>query len=128
MRISDWSSDVCSSDLHTAAVQHRHRCDAVDDGAPGRRIETVRIMPTTRAETASIITRGSGRQVVERDAPGRDRRRRRHLDIDPQGLAVGADRKSVVQGKRVSVRVDLGGRRIITKKKHKDKYHVITVL
>src|SRR3546814_12353806 len=29
-----------------------------------------------------------------------------------------ADRKSVVQGKRVSVRVDLGGRRILTKKRH----------
>src|SRR3546814_20704973 len=29
------------------------------------------------------------------------------------------DRKSVVQGKSVSVRVDLGGRRIIKKKKHK---------
>src|SRR3546814_15896104 len=34
------------------------------------------------------------------------------------GIAAGAeDRKSVVQGKRVSVRVDLGGRRIIKKKK-----------
>src|SRR3546814_11937516 len=31
-----------------------------------------------------------------------------------------ADRKSVVQGKRVSVRVDLGGRRIINKKR---SYH-----
>src|SRR3546814_15952065 len=30
-----------------------------------------------------------------------------------------ADRKSVVKGKRVSVRVDLGGRRIIKKTKHK---------
>src|SRR3546814_14250081 len=30
-----------------------------------------------------------------------------------------ADRKSVVQGKSVSVRVDLGGRRIITKKNTK---------
>src|SRR3546814_18667511 len=29
------------------------------------------------------------------------------------------DRKSVVEGKRVSVRVDLGGRRIIKKKKNK---------
>src|SRR3546814_13727736 len=29
-----------------------------------------------------------------------------------------ADRKSVVKGKSVSVRVDLGGRRIIKKKKH----------
>src|SRR3546814_12643753 len=31
------------------------------------------------------------------------------------------DRKSVVSGKSVSVRVDLGGRRIIKKKKKKDK-------
>src|SRR3546814_11901503 len=32
-----------------------------------------------------------------------------------------ADRKSVVEGKRVSVRVDLGGRRIIKKKKDKQQ-------
>src|SRR3546814_11516600 len=31
------------------------------------------------------------------------------------------DRKSVVSGKSVSVRVDLGGRRSIKKKKHKEK-------
>src|SRR3546814_1936419 len=32
-------------------------------------------------------------------------------------VAAGVDRKSVVEGKSVSVRVDLGGRRIIKKKK-----------
>src|SRR3546814_12095083 len=32
------------------------------------------------------------------------------------------DRKSVVKGKRVSGRVDLGGRRIITKKQRKNTY------
>src|SRR3546814_20339669 len=32
---------------------------------------------------------------------------------------VGRDRKSVVQGKSVSVRVDLGGRRLSKQKKHK---------
>src|SRR3546814_11585226 len=37
---------------------------------------------------------------------------------DPRTPASGEDRKSVVQGKSVSVRVDLGGRRIITKKKN----------
>src|SRR3546814_14282601 len=40
----------------------------------------------------------------------------------PQGAAAPADmpaRKSVVSGKSVSVRVDLGGRRIIKKKKKK---------
>src|SRR3546814_12173015 len=34
-----------------------------------------------------------------------------------QRLGAGADRKRVVEGTRVSVRVDLGGRRIIKKKK-----------
>src|SRR3546814_17373796 len=41
--------------------------------------------------------------------------------VQTEGIALtpapGADRKSVVWGKSVSVRVDLGGRRIIKKKK-----------
>src|SRR3546814_17219709 len=37
-----------------------------------------------------------------------------------QGGPAGLDRKSVVEGKSVSVRVDLGGRRIIIKKKIKN--------
>src|SRR3546814_18615177 len=36
--------------------------------------------------------------------------------ISQRGSLIGADRKSVVSGKSVSVRVDLGGRRIIKKK------------
>src|SRR3546814_18948021 len=36
--------------------------------------------------------------------------------IEQTAVAAGPDRKSVVEGKSVSVRVDLGGRRIITKK------------
>src|SRR3546814_13663371 len=38
--------------------------------------------------------------------------------IEDQGTVVSIDRKSVVWGKSVSVRVDLGGRRIIKKKKN----------
>src|SRR3546814_430561 len=38
-----------------------------------------------------------------------------------QVVAVAGDRKSVVEGKSVSVRVDLGGRRIIKKKKNRQK-------
>src|SRR3546814_15923561 len=37
-----------------------------------------------------------------------------------------ADRKSVVSGKSVSVRVDLGGRRTIQKKKYEYRYDVCT--
>src|SRR3546814_11586289 len=35
----------------------------------------------------------------------------------------GQDRKSVVEGKSVSVRVDVGGRRIIKQKQNKDNRH-----
>src|SRR3546814_4279891 len=37
MRISDWSSDVCSSDLTTSAVRHNLTSvfDATSDGDPG---------------------------------------------------------------------------------------------
>src|SRR3546814_18112104 len=40
----------------------------------------------------------------------------REIPVDDQVEV--ADRKSVVKGKRVSVRVDLGGRRVIKKKKN----------
>src|SRR3546814_16093287 len=71
MRISDWSSDVCSSDLF-------------EDHARSHRIHAI------------------------------DLRRIGHLAQKVRGIT--RDRKSVVSGKSVSVRVDLGGRRIITTK------------
>src|SRR3546814_13360267 len=80
MRISDWSSDVCSSDP----------ADGARRGVGVRALRRRPLLPVPRR------VRG-GRGPV---------------------LAVGqADRKSVVSGKSVSVRVDLGGRRIIQKKK-----------
>src|SRR3546814_13163711 len=93
MRISDWSSDVCSSDLIGAddlaaeddtRISHRHR-------------------------TRSSLSR------VGRAAPGRAQRlsdRRHHA----RSRVARRDRKSVVEGKSVSVRVDLGGRRFIKTK------------
>src|SRR3546814_19509699 len=41
--------------------------------------------------------------------------------LPPPAAADAVDRKSVVEGKRVSVRVDLGGRRIIKKKKRQQQ-------
>src|SRR3546814_4863663 len=82
MRISDWSSDVCSSDLDLSS-------GAVP---PHRRGHGCR---------HPALARSAARR--------RERRRTRHAQ---QG-----DRKSVVSGKSVSVRVDTGGRRIIKKKK-----------
>src|SRR3546814_11945678 len=83
MRISDWSSDVCSSDL-LAVVQL--------EAEPRRRDD--------RKVPARV---GRDGLQVPVHHPGR--------------LPRAEDRKSVVSGKSVSVRVDLGGRRIIKKKK-----------
>src|SRR3546814_20964930 len=80
MRISDWSSDVCSSDLaHCPGIGNiLSHWNGDGDGEGGR---------------CAVLSR----------AVLRYSRKRR-------------DRKSVVSGKSVSVRVDLGGRRIINKK------------
>src|SRR3546814_15663536 len=103
MRISDWSSDVCSSDLKDAGVDA-----AVDRIA--RRIELGR----QRRQTARQAAPKARQAVIDADL--KDRRM-----IGTIGKAAGvngvADRKSVVSGKSVSVRVDLGGSRIIKKKK-----------
>src|SRR3546814_16574033 len=50
-------------------------------------------------------------------------RDRAHIRIDVITHLLPPDRKSVVSGKGVSVRVDLGGRRIITKKR--DTIHIL---
>src|SRR3546814_11092490 len=86
MRISDWSSDVCSSDLGFEPGAHLCLGDAVRAGWPaGARPGDGHHAPV-------------GRRFGF--APGR------------QGPAA-EDRKSVVLGKSVSVRVDLGCRRFL---------------
>src|SRR3546814_17976241 len=108
MRISDWSSDVCSSDLtgefriplkgfgSTDCRRCRsHLLHLRAGGAAGK-----------RAGLFGLTSFGSSVPGAE-CCPGRDR---------PRAMAWG-DRKRVVSGKSVSVRVELGGRRIIKKKK-----------
>src|SRR3546814_19956276 len=111
MRISDWSSDVCSSDLPAtasaavaatkivivfsiAALPSIARSDAehvgeVDPAADGFHMLAGRPVP---ADRAAIIVGGLG-------------------------CAIRGDRKSVVEGKSGSVSLDFGGRRNIKKKK-----------
>src|SRR3546814_15158824 len=86
MRISDWSSDVCSSDLDQFGPAMDREGRDVDE------------MPDSRLDRACSKLH-----------------RQFHI-----GVMQRLDRKSVVSGKSVSVRVDLGGRRII-KKKNKSK-------
>src|SRR3546814_14539505 len=104
MRISDWSSDVCSSDLRP-----RRRRSAARAIRWKRRWR-----PVSRKSSATPQARMSwnGTRLQRKAAV-------------PSGRA--GDRKSVVEGKSVSVRVDLGGRRIIKQQKldkHANyKYH-----
>src|SRR3546814_12488490 len=99
MRISDWSSDVCSSDLvgQVADVE----------GLPGA-VLRVGVAPAGGEHLADgergVVAARRGEVVAARVPVGVG-----HGEID-------GDRKSVVKGKSVSVRVDLGGRRIIKKK------------
>src|SRR3546814_20691742 len=87
MRISDWSSDVCSSDLHDGVdLLGGGPVGLWDDGTP----------PPTDPVQAARIGLSAGAE-------------------HPWRWYV-ADRKSVVSGKSVSVRVDLGGLRIIKNK------------
>src|SRR3546814_13954525 len=118
MRISDWSSDVCSSDLH----------DAVAAGevarAPLRRY--THVLPQL-AGVAQSIARGLVQIAhlgigVGEDDPGLVRigaaLRVPCVDqLGPRSLARLGDRTSVVWGKSVAVRVDIGGYRHIKKKK-----------
>src|SRR3546814_20032174 len=90
MLISDWGSDVCSSDLCIAPAIHCTRFPSAT--APDQRLA--------------------------RRATGSGRRDRRHRPVD---------RKSVVYGKSVSVRVALGGRGIYTKKKSEVRIGEINV-
>src|SRR3546814_15768050 len=110
MRISDWSSDVCSSDLGQ---------ELAAEAAParGRKPRAARLHAASPAVTMRRMHRfafitllllvSSLAQAAQPVATVR-------VGFDRDGVP--SDRKSVVEGKSVSVRVDLGGRRIIQKK------------
>src|SRR3546814_17725996 len=108
MRISDWSSDVCSSDLfRTLALKTSH------DSSTGKRKMTDDI----QIDDALAAT-AFRRLVVHL----RHRTDVQNIELMGVGgfcrncLADWVVRKGVVEGKSVSVRVDLVGRRIIKKK------------
>src|SRR3546814_13370271 len=106
MRISDWSSDVCSSDL----------C----------RIAPIRPLSTRAHVSKTLHLAYLPQRCISDFLPPACRRSSRGKKDRPprpslplRADAASSDRKSVVEGKRVSVRVDPGGRRIIKKKKTK---------
>src|SRR3546814_12667442 len=98
MRISDWSSDVCSSDLSCNSASAFSAFSAA--------AKFISSCVTGRSPCSNLSqywsTASTNWQVADTKSA--------------------IDRKSAVSGKSVSVRVDLGGRRIIQKKKQQTLY------
>src|SRR3546814_18356497 len=115
VRISDRSSDLCSSDLFAWHQATYVRCrdglsilgqeDFVPK-APYTHLLSPGMIGAMRLRNRIIVT-AMGVSFAEPDGSWGPRLRAYH-----------EDRKSVVSGKSVSLSVDLGGRRIINKKKN----------
>src|SRR3546814_12070294 len=124
MRISDWSSDVCSSDLGgpgasvyataKGALMTYTRAMAKELGPQGIRVNAV-CPGLIGTSFHDIFSKPEGRAATAGNTP---LRREGHPDeVADTIVYLASARKSVVSGKSVSGRVDLGGRRTIKKKK-----------
>src|SRR3546814_13736160 len=110
MRISDWSSDVCSSDL---------RFDQ-------RRLRVAEVEHAAQMRQQRVVDDGDEPPHEKKARQQRQRRRVALRRADRRAPAIYGDtgwngherldRKRVVEGRSVAVRVDLGGGRIIQKK------------
>src|SRR3546814_12724106 len=120
MRISDWSSDVCSSDLDVLALGRQKQirrayADAAAALAATGQDEDLAVaedivgfVADMPAAVSRRLERARAIMIADRPAGAAgSRSRATHGDI--------ADRKSVVEGNGVAVRVALGGRRTIKK-------------
>src|SRR5256885_15354709 len=94
----DWSSDMCSSDLPANRPRER---------------EYERISAVMAASVAATARRPTGPAETDASAPS----------VVLFSSSFCTDRKSVVEGKRG----DLGGRRIIKKKKNKRQMSAVTL-
>src|SRR3546814_11755693 len=102
MRISDWSSDVCSSDLGAALRPSRADPELAPRGG-GEGYEGAAAGPVDPVRGGQVRGGREGTKV---------------MNIIQQLKQETVDRKSGVTGKSESVRGDLGGRRIIKQQKH----------
>src|SRR3546814_15779252 len=127
MRINAWGSDVCSSDLEILAAIFAQR-DLADwvallEGtdtcfAPVLRLSEVADHPHMKARSAYISKNGRS-QCAPAPHFSRTPGRIQDAEVADELFVEWGERTSVVLGKRGVVRVDLGGRRIIKKKKKK---------
>src|SRR3546814_20172196 len=113
MRISDWSSDVCSSDLIGSAEADRAAHFRVYSESV-RNLGTP-VFPRSLFD-AVLAAFGSHADILTVCKEGRPVASVLHLYPRGAVLPYWGDRTSAVSGKRVSVRVDLGGLCIFKKK------------
>src|SRR3546814_11860987 len=114
MRISDWSSDVCSSDLHQFRFSPR-----VHEGLCAKNYHMPRIKPSIlkwARESAGLSLEEAAPKVGINDARGQSGAERllaletAEGDVSrPVLLKMAKERKSDVKGRSVSVRVDSRG-------------------
>src|SRR3546814_13950549 len=108
MRISDWSSDVCSSDLETdeQALVREFDEELGVVAVVGDRLGPELPIGDTAVLRVYLVTIDREPSLVDHDAP-------RWLSADELHDVPWIDRKSLVWGKSASVSVVLGGRRIL---------------
>src|SRR3546814_12223585 len=114
MRISDWSSDVCSSDLRGDDSTQEFIEIRIAQRDPGFPCHRMRLRQKRQRKVAD--ERRWPMQAFPLAAPLHHQHTVLILQFrHPIGREAYADRKRVVTGKSVSVSVDRGGRRIIKK-------------
>src|SRR3546814_19519552 len=117
MRISDWSSDVCSSDLNeglksvTAGIDPMDIKRGIDKAveAVTQEIKKNAVPCKDRKAIAQVgtVSANADEAIGAIIADAMDK-------VGKEGvITVEEDRKSVVEGKRVSERLDIGWHRII---------------
>src|SRR3546814_11622920 len=142
MRISDWSSDVCSADLsledrivkrfiarHAKAPAGNRRLPVVEEFVPAlraigdaRKADSTELAGNPRARSAVLrvaekLGLGIGDSEFDEKQVRRGGKRAGGATLSPCPIPNPQDRNSVPKGKGVSVRVDPGGRRSHKKKK-----------
>src|SRR3546814_15121270 len=109
VRISDWCSDVCSSDLMRAKAGLTWSQSA---GSACRPMASVMALNCAACGAALSAVAAGSNSTLKNGSEST-------TTIRPTASGCRRDRNSGVSGKSVSVRVDLGGRRIL--KKNNDK-------
>src|SRR3546814_13176883 len=114
MRISDWSSDVCSSDLFTGPALAAAGLEPLPDFSSEEIASNARRwrILQQRGKRLTVLRLAKASFTFAGGIDYLAWKINRHA-----GTAIVLDRKSVVEGTSVSERVDLGGRRTIKKKK-----------